>query len=259
MKPFGRFVDRGFLAAVAPLSTAMRAAAMATLLATGSALGDEGWSYRVTPYAWAPSMRLATGAFGGLPETDTETDLLEILDFAALVAGEARKDDWGVLFEVNYLDLSKKKSRARGLIETKTEMSGVMAGLAASRRLVETPNARANVFAGFRYWSLDTMIDLQRLNDRSWRESFVDPIIGLRGEYDLSPCWFVSSLAEVGGFGVGDGSDLQWELMGRLAYRHSESTAFAIGYRHLGLHFERGGRAVDATLTGPLIALDITW
>jgi len=64
-------------------------------------------------------------------------------------------------------------------------------------------------------------------------------------------------LAEVGGFGVG--SDLQWEVVGRAGYQFNDRFGVALGYRHLAIDFDDDKLVMQAEISGPFLALDITW
>jgi hypothetical protein len=68
---------------------------------------DDGWSYRLTPYIWLPAISGSFQVEPGDPPADVDGSFLDILDFAFLIAGEARRDRWGILGELNYLDLSQ--------------------------------------------------------------------------------------------------------------------------------------------------------
>ncbi len=186
-----------------------------------SAAGDD-WSFRFTPYVWLPSLSLDAG-IGTSPQVSSDTDVLDVLDFAFLATGEARKGDWGLLFEFNYLALSDEATFLGSRVRIDTELEGVMAGAAVAYRLADTGTARVDGFAGARLWSLKTSLDFRRLPAVSRTTTFVDPILGARAEYDLGERWSVSGLAEVGGFGVG--SELQWEPVGHVGYRAGEASA----------------------------------
>jgi hypothetical protein len=230
--------------------------AVTTVVSARIAIAEEPWRFRFTPYAWLPSLQLDANE-GGTPSVTSETDVLDVLDFAFLAAGEARKGKWGLLFEFNYLALSDEASFLGGQANIDTELKGVMGGAAVAYRLAENEQTRLDVFGGVRVWSLETNLEFRRLPTVSRDTTLLDPIVGLRVEHDIKREWFVSGLAEVGGFGVG--SELQWEVIGRVGYRITERTAIALGYRHLELDFDRDRIDVEATMTGPFLALDLNW
>lgn len=231
---------------------------MLALLPSSSLAQDQQdeWQFRLTPYAWVPSLNL-DATIGAGPAASSDTALLDILDFAFLSSGEARKGRWGLIAEFNYLALSDEFSFVGGLVRGESELKGIMGGAALAYRFVGDETAGLDAFGGFRIWSLEATADFRILPTVSRKTTFVDPIIGLRGTYDLTPDWFVTGLVEVGGFGAG--SDFQWETVGRVAYRFNDSLSAGLGYRHLALQVDRGGLDLDAAISGPFLALDINF
>jgi len=132
-----------------------------------------------------------------------------------------------------------------------------MIGMALQKRVHSSENGNADAFVGLRHWSLDAEIDFDRLPTAKRSIDFTDPILGIKGNRNINEKWFVSGLAEIGGFGIG--SDLQWELVARAGYRFSDVWNAAIGYRHLVLDFDDDNLVMKATMTGPFLAIDFTW
>ena len=217
---------------------------------------DNEWSFRLTPYGWVASMALDT-SIGASPPASSETDLLDILDFAFLLAGEARKGDWGLIGEFNYLALSDEFTFPGGRVSGKSKLRGFMGGAAVAYRFAGDDRASADVFGGFRIWSLEATATFPRLPAFKRKTTFVDPIIGLRGTYFVTEDIFLSGLVEIGGFGAG--SDFQWEALGRVSYRFNDTVSAGLGYRYLALDLSRGSLAVDAAMSGPFIAFDINF
>jgi len=229
---------------------------LVSMLGSASAQAEDTWQYRLTPYLWSPSL------YGDLtidpdPTASSDTSLLDVLDFAVLLAGEARKGDWGIIGEFNYLALSEDASSSGGVFSSEMSLDGVMAGAAVAYRFARENRNFADAFAGLRSWWIDAKIDFDLLPSVSQSTSWVDPIVGLRGLYDLSDTVFVNGLAEIGGFGVG--SDLQWELIGRVGYRFGDSVSAALGYRHLAIDFDDSSVVIDAVITGPFISIDFSF
>ncbi|MCG7927158.1 MAG: hypothetical protein JAY67_16680 [Candidatus Thiodiazotropha taylori] len=225
-------------------------------LLTSTAFAQGEWQYRLTPYAWVPSLK-ADLDIGANPPAESDTSLLDVLDFAFLLTGEAHNGDWGLIGEFNYLDLSNDATYANGLFDAETSVNGTMIGVAVQKRIHSSSEGNADVFVGLRHWSLDAEIDFERLPTASRSTNFTDPILGIKGNLNINHRWFVSGLGEIGGFGAG--SDLQWEIVGRVGYRFSDTWNAVIGYRHLVLDFDNDNLIIKATMTGPFLAVDYTW
>lgn len=228
----------------------------ALLAAVPTATVAQGWQFRLTPYVWAPSMDTSLSAGRG-PTADTSTSVLEVLEFAALVTGEARRGPLTILGEFNYLDLGEDATALGGAVNARLDLEGFLAALAIGYALVETDHARVEGLAGARLWSLDGTVDPATLPKGSATATWVDPIIGLRATVAVADRVSLQAQGDIGGFGVG--SDLQWELVGRVGYAVSDSVTAAAGWRHLAVKADRGGLDIDLHLTGPFVALDITF
>lgn len=230
---------------------------------------EEEWSFRLTPYIWVPALegefdtRLPGGGAG--PSVETETDILDVLDFAFLLAGEARYGRFAVLGEFNYLALSADDGPNILWTDADVELDGFMTMLAGAYRVYEQPVMNFDVFAGGRYWRLNVKQDIDlRLGgallpgslDNKRTIDWFDPVVGARVEVMPWQDITFSLLGDVGGFGVG--SDLQWELVGQAGYSFNETIAVALGYRHLELHPEK--RLIDeVSMSGPFLAVSFTF
>ncbi len=239
----------------APAGTTALLAATALLL-PGSPAAEEGWRFRVTPYVWAPTLDASAG-IRNAPKVETNRSVLEILDFAALVTGEARNGRFVILGELNYLDLGSSATGPRGVMGADFDMTGVLGALSLGYAVHATDRARIEGLAGARVWSLDASVDFDRLPGASASQTWVDPIIGVRVTYHVAPNWSVQALGDIGGFGVG--SDFQWEAMGRVGYAFGDRFTLAGGWRHLAVDVDRGALELEMTLTGPFVALDIAF
>ena len=236
------------------LAPLLRFIVVCLLISPAFAEGD--WHYRLTPYAWVPSLNTDLD-IGPNPPAESETSLLDVLDFAFLLTGEVHNGDWGLIGEFNYLSLSNDATYAGGRFGADISLDGTMIGVALQKRVHSSSDGNADFFVGLRHWSLDAEIDFDRLPTASRSIDFTDPILGIKGNRNINEKWFVSGLAEIGGFGIG--SDLQWELVARAGYRLSDSWNAAIGYRHLVLDFDDDNLVMKATMTGPFVAVDFTW
>jgi hypothetical protein len=68
-------------------------------LALSPAAAQEPWSFRITPYLWLPTLNTET-AIASQPEAESSVSVLDVLDFAALLASEARKGRYTILGEL---------------------------------------------------------------------------------------------------------------------------------------------------------------
>lgn len=233
------------------------AAALALVLAAAPAAAqEEGWSFRLTPYVWAPTLD-TSARIGSEPSVETSTSVLEVLEFAALLTGEARRGRFTILGEFNYLNLGSDATGPAGFTQADIDLEGVLAALSAGYAVYEDERTRVEGFAGARLWSLETSVDFRNLPEAEASETWVDPIIGARVSFAVTDAVSFQALGDIGGFGVG--SEFQWELMGRVGYAFNDWITAAAGWRHLAVDVEKGRLDLDMTLSGPFVALDINF
>ena len=125
------------------------------------------------------------------------------------------------------------------------------------------PKLILDTYAGVRYTYLDVDLDVSPGGSFGDDQQWVDPIVGLRTLWQLTPKWGVTALGDIGGFGVG--SDFQWMATGLVTYRFGllgdDNARFGAGYRAIHQDYSDGSGANkfewDVTLHGPVFALGI--
>jgi len=125
------------------------------------------------------------------------------------------------------------------------------------------PRLIVDLYAGGRYTYVNIKLDGNLLNivDEEGSKDWVDPIVGVRSLWTLSPKWAVALGGDVGGFGVG--SDFAWQATGLLGYQvhflGDEHAQVFAGYRIISQDYETGSgtnkTAWDIDLKGPVIGL----
>ena len=101
-------------AASAVLAVAL---ALGTGVATASTAGAPAgeWQYEFTPYLWGAAMKGDVQG-GALPKISVDasfSDITKVLDFGLMGAFEARKGQWGLVFDAIYMDLSTDGTASR--------------------------------------------------------------------------------------------------------------------------------------------------
>jgi hypothetical protein len=253
-------------------------------LAVGSAhagppASDGQWHFAVTPYLWLPTIN--TRLTFSVPPGEGGSIVNELgpqnLDFALLLNGEARLDDWAVFGDFIYLDLSSSSSRITSVgggdaiiriprernVGTQSDLKGYTALLAGSYTLQRSEAALFDALVGVRLlhpevamdWSLDSTIvgsgfTLQRTGHVRADETLVDAVVGVRGRawFGDGGRWFVSYYGDVG---AGD-STLTWQAFGGLGYTWNWGEGL-VGYRYLSYDQSAGKLVQDMSFKGPLV------
>jgi hypothetical protein len=122
-------------------------------------------------------------------------------------------------------------------------------------RIVEAPRGSLDLMAGMRVWSVDTELSFSGgLLDGvsgSDGDTWVDPLVGAKGRFDLTSNFYLTGWAMIGGFGVS--SDLMWDGLGGLGYQFNDTFSAVLGYRGTGVDYEKDGFEYDVIQHGPVI------
>jgi hypothetical protein len=215
-----------------------------------------GWSFRLTPYAWAPSVNGDVTVRGRTIDIDMSfwdlfdsgSSKAELESLLALMGYmEARKGPWGIYGDVVWgkFDFSRSAVTQRNPVANLSLSASAKAGLGYEITMAESGltyeiarlgAARATAFdllAGARYWNqeLDLSLAVQGSVDfgrlglrrsgafavaRSGELEWVDPFVGFRMRHQFASGGELQFLGDIGGFGAG--SDLTWQLFGGYSF-----------------------------------------
>ena len=131
------------------------------------------WEFSLTPYLWLPrvdaSMRYETPGSGG--SAVSMTNLLQHLNAAFFLSGEARKGRWGLASDLVFCDFRREGSNVTtvggpgGESEvpinsgTTTTLTGYMVSVTGNYSLSRSPDAKLDLLAGVRYTHVGTTLD----------------------------------------------------------------------------------------------------
>ena len=214
------------------------------------------WEFRITPlYGWLTALEGTTGP-DVLPATVDESfsDILDVLKMYASLQMEARYDRWGFLADGFYACLGNTGHSSGPLnADVDLELKQFLAEFEVLYRVAETPTHFLDVYAGVRYNSLELDLDITGKLKRSASASrdWVDPIVGLRGQWNINDCWYLAGKGDIGGFGVN--SDFTWNLQATVGYNFTKNFSAEVGYRYFDTDYDDGGFTYDMAEKGPLI------
>ena len=143
------------------------------------------WEFSLTPYLWLPrvdaAMRYETPGSGG--SSVSMTNLLQHLNAAFFLSGEARKGRWGLASDFVFCDFRKEGSNVTSVVgpggqvevpvnsATTMSLTGYMVSLTGNYSLMRSPDAKLDVLGGLRYTHVGSTLD--------W--SFTTSVAGLPG------------------------------------------------------------------------------
>jgi hypothetical protein len=219
---------------------------------------DSEWNVRAAAYGWFTAMSGDVTVRGNTAPVDVKfADIIDKIDFAFMGVVEVGRGQWSLATDLFYAKLGADKTRGATLFNM--EMEQFIGNFAVVRNLVDDGKTRFDVYGGARvsYLSTDLLIDRPILlpdTNVSESKTWVDPIIGVRVNRNLSDKLFLRGVADIGGFGIE--SDFTWQAYLALGYRLSDKSALSIGYRGLGTDFTDGGFTYDVISHGLLIGFE---
>lgn len=221
----------------------------------------------VAPYGWLINLSGDIEARGFKARVNQKfLDLSEDLNYAGMLAIDILvQDRYGFTGNVNFARLGPGGSVGSVSLDSSTSM--LLADMSLFYRLGSTPLVEDgsryvlwDILAGARLWELSADLDIKYgpySFEVSQSETWVDPIIGARVWVNIADDWSLEFRGDVGGFGVS--SDLTWSASSILAYSFKGNGSFLLGYRGLGVDYQKGSGPgtfhVDAILHGPIIGL----
>nr|WP_274627097.1 hypothetical protein [Mesorhizobium shangrilense] len=222
---------------------------------------DSGWTFTVAPYFWAAGLSGDLAQLGSPTiEVDASfSDIFDHLKFGAMAIMDARYGRYSVFGDIMYTKISGQDGTPLGLLATSVEVtSETFAGLVGGGyAIIDQPDARLDIVAGVRVWSVDTEISFSGgpLNGFSPSDgaTWVDALAGIRGNYSITPKVFLTGWGLVG---AGQ-ADLDWDVAGAVGYRFNDRISSVLGYRALGVDYSDDGFLFDVVQHGPILGLSM--
>ena len=228
-------------------------------------IAAQDWEWMVTPYVWGSGTSVDIFAndnqlIGG--ELDF-SGLVDKIDFAGLVHVEGRKGNFGLLFDLIYMDTGDSVTLSgRPLLP-----DGTIIATDARTTLIELggfyrPSGEQHGFDllfGARVMDMSVDLDITVPTPATERvsssDTLTDGFLGMRYSAPLAENWFMSVRGDAG---TGD-SDLSWNASAIVGYTFGKNKQydFLFGYRHFVVELkdtvEDVRIEVDLTMSGPAI------
>jgi len=228
------------------------------------------WQFAGAIYLWGADI-------GGQTNRGSEiavgfSDLLDNLELGFMGAFVAHKNDWSLLTDFIYLDLSGNKSAditipiGGNLLPISTsvdlDLEGLIVHLAGGYNLYTEGRSRVDLVAGVRYLDLSTdmFLELQSLGPGQSRtisgsHTAWNGILGLQGTAALSERWFLPYYVDVG---AGE-SELTWQAAAGFGFKAGNSWDIALIYRHLEWDLDSTRVVDDINFSGPTLGVVFRW
>lgn len=238
-----------------------------TLLAAGSIRGiaQEQWEYRLTPYAFLSALDVDSTVAGQTTVVDMSfSDVLDTFDVLSLSArGEAWKGAYGGITDISYVKLDGNFGPRESV---GVEIEEWFWDLLAAYRWIKPGNfTRPTTFditGGLRIHGLKQEIRAAAVpTSLGGSDDWVDIMIGGRVIHPFAEKWVLTARGDIGGFGITDGTDLNWSVTGGLGWEFTRSWLLDFGYRVYGIDYLSGSGlqqfGIDGIEHG--LWLGVTW
>lgn len=214
----------------------------------------------LTLYGWIPWFdgRVKTGAGSASTSIDA-SHVLDALDFAMMGTGRIEYGRFGFTVDAVYSKFSTTGT-ILGQLPSGAKISSKMLLVtnALSYRFFEHDGAAAEALAGARVVYTEFGVrPLGTVDTASASDTWVDPVIGLRGRLPLTDKLTAFGLADVGGFGTG--SQFTWEVVAGLDYALTESISAKAAFRYLSIDYSKNGGDFDLDVFGPALGLTVSF
>ena len=259
---------------------------------------DGEWRFSLTPYVWLPTVNAKIeyplpgiggggggggGGTGAAPDGSLDTEIgpdqyLTKLNFAAMIAGEARRGPWSVMADYIGLRVSGKGSRLNGVSiggnrlpeldasatsSSQSTLKSTLWNVTGGYALIEDGAYRLDAIAGIRVGKLDASVDwtlsasvnlpdgtpvLARSGRLDASRDVVDGVIGARGRWQIDSRWAVPWYVDIG---TGT-SRFTWQAFAGASYAFSWGEVL-FAWRHLGLQDQDREVFRRVTMGGPTL------
>lgn len=224
---------------------------------------EKKWEFLIEPYMMFPNMAGETGV-RNLPSLDVDAnvgDIFSRLQFGAMLYLEANTDKWAITSDLLYMKL-QQDATPNTLINsgsaTAKQLAYELAGLYRVAPFLETGvGLRLNSIASDLEIVRNTVGGGTQTLNPSLTRNWVDPILVVRFKEDIKNKWLFVVRSDIGGFGIG--SSFTWQVQGYVGYRFSKLFQTSVGYRVIGVDYDKGTDAerfrYDMNTFGPNIRL----
>ena len=213
---------------------------------TVGAAEEGGWNWGVSPYGWMAGMEGDVAIGPVVSHVDESfSDVLENLEFAAMIALDGNNGRWGVMGDLFFASLEDSQNTALGKV--KGEVEQLIVSAVPYVRVVTCDKMTVDIGVGVRYIDTTVEVSAPARNVKGSRD-WADPIVMARLHLPVSEKCFLNLTGDIGGFGVE--SELTWQVVVAAGHSITENVDLLVGYRHLDVDYEDGSFAYDIATSG---------
>lgn len=241
---------------------------------------DDKWHFTLTPYFWLPSISgsMKLNQPPGFVSGNLDIgggDPLDNLDFVLMLDLQVQKGRWSLLADIMYVEFSGNQTAhfpgvfpAGGgwTVGTDWDLQALVFEFAGAYSVFRNEYSNFDLLAGVRYAGIEGDVSLNITGPvPGWvssptfseTESYVDPIVGFKGEFELGKKWYLPYYFDIGGFSVD--SDLTLQAFAGIGYQFVDWFSMFLSYRYLYYDFGDSKLVEDLKLYGPALGFSFTF
>ena len=217
--------------------------------------GQSPWEFTFEPYLWVAGVSatvgsddLSTGVGVGF------VDLLEHLRGAAMGAVSVRYQRIGLYADGNWVRVGDSAGLPAftGFTDLDVELDIAFGTAAAFYRFRPMEGLTLDPYIGARWWFAGGDLEANPGGpslkpERAW----ADFVVGAGLDYEITDRWFVESAVDIGG----GASKFTWQAYAGTGFNFKPWFALSLGWRYIGVDYDRDGFKFDSTLSGLLVGL----
>jgi hypothetical protein len=220
------------------------------------------WKSFVGVYGWIPGIYGDVRVKGINYDIDKFwTDNVVDTTFVGSIHYEGFKGPWGIMLEGMYysMEFEDYKNNAQYPGNYKLNFTHTYLEAAVPYRFMWNPVV-ADAFVGLRYNYLDRELDVWQYGINNHGSlTFTDLILGGRVLFPISKQWSVSLRGDVGGFGIGNATDLSVNGLLSVNWQINDLFSAHLGYKVLYMRYDNNDDKWDTTEHGPFIGVGFSF
>ncbi len=199
------------------------------------------WSFKVAPYAWLAGT--ATDV-GGEKIRQSFNDLTSLTNFGFQIIAQARYKKWTLSSNLTYAELGD--AFEEGPLNIDFRINQIILDTKLGYTLIDKIDFGDDIIRGWAmevtvgaiYWSNDINVDVDlpidlpgfpiNLNEKL---QYTDLVFGTNFRIILSKSVLLGLSANIGGFGIGNSSDIYWDLLFVNTFKVTKLLTVTAGYK----------------------------
>jgi hypothetical protein len=225
---------------------------------------EKPWYLTVAAYGWLSAIEGETGIGPITVSADTSiNDLIDEFEGGLMTYIEAGRDRWSFSLDLIWGKMGDDATVERGPFFGRVGFEQEQAIITGRIHyaLIKNDTTRVDVFAGGRWMYLEVDLNVDNSvgpgRKFSIEEDWMDPIVGARVIHDFNDRCFAQVMGDAGGFGAE--SEVTWQALVAFGYRLNPKLTSVIGYRALGVDYDKEQFLVDTISHGPFVGLSYTF